>query len=225
MESGETVPGRIAGMQMCRQHWTLILILGLLAAAILWFAAGKHHYVTDFSAASYSGYFWPRRWGLLLHLSGGAVAISVGLVQLWLGFSGLTTTLHRRLGRIYVATVLLASAGGAYMALTIPGHLAYASGLLALDGAWLVTTGMAVLAISRGDVAQHRAWMIRSYAVTFAFVTFRLLSALLKDRVQVADDPVATDLDAALAWACWAVPLLIVEPFIQMRVVGRKAAA
>ena len=225
MESGETVLGRSADTQLHRQRWTVILILGLLAAAMLWFAARKVHYVTDFSAASYSDYFWPRRWGLLLHLSGGAVAISVGLVQLWLGLSGLTTRLHRRLGRIYVGSVLLASAGGAYMALTIPGHIAYASGLFALDVAWLVTTGMAVLAISRKDVAQHRSWMIRSYTVTFAFVTFRLLSALLKNQVEVADDPVATELDAALAWACWAIPLLVVEPFIQLRVMGRRAAA
>jgi hypothetical protein len=43
--------------------------------------------------------------------------------------------------------------------------------------------------------------------------------------VQVPEDPVATDLDAALAWACWAIPLLIVEPFIQLRTMGRKAAA
>jgi hypothetical protein len=35
--------------------------------------------------------------------------------------------------------------------------------------------------------------MVRSYIVTFSFV------------------------DATLAWACWAVPLLVAEPLIQLR--------
>ena len=69
----------------------------------------------------------------------------------------------------------------------------------------------------RFRIQQHREWMLRSYTVTFAFVTFRLASTWLSPWIAVPDDPVATDLDTLLAWSCWAVPLLLAEPLIQLR--------
>lgn len=201
----------------------LIASLGILAAAMLWFVIHKIHYVSDFSESSYSPYFWPRRLGLLLHLGGGFLAITTGLVQIWLGLTNRVGELHRRLGKVYVAGIALGSTGGVYLVATIPGHFAYAAGLGGLVLAWLVTTGMALLAISRRDIAQHKAWMLRSYTVTFAFVSFRLISDTMRGLVPMPDDPVATDFDAMLAWACWAVPLLVAEVFIQAKAMRRRA--
>ena len=36
----------------------------------------------------------------------------------------------------------------------------------------LAISGMALIAIRRRNFIQHKEWMIRSYVVTFAFVTF-----------------------------------------------------
>jgi hypothetical protein len=82
-----------------------------------------------------------------------------------------------------------------------------------LSIAWMLTTGMAVLAIHRRAIEQHREWMIRSYIVTFAFVSFRAFHPLL------VDWKLATPVEASsfMAWASWAFPLLIAEPLIQMR--------
>lgn len=201
---------------------TLIAVLAVLTAALLWFVGRKLHYLTDYSLQSYSDYFWPRRGGLLLHLAGGALAITTGLVQIWLGLTGRTGPLHRSLGRIYVTAILIGSAGGFYLALTIPGHLAYASGLFMLACAWLLTTGMAVHAIRTRRIEQHREWMLRSYTVTFAFVTYRLVSMWLRQWIPVQPDPVADEVDATMAWACWAVPLLVAEPLIQWRSMHRQ---
>jgi uncharacterized membrane protein len=192
-----------------------------LAAALLWFVSHKIHYVTDYSVASYSDYFWPRRAGLLLHLAGGGLAITAGLVQIWLGLTNRTSTLHRALGRVYGTGVLIGSIGGFYLALTIPGHLPYVAGLLALNAAWLLTTGMAIYAIRTRRIQQHREWMLRSYVVTFAFVTYRLVSTWLRPWFHVADDPIADDIDTLMAWACWAVPLVLAEPLIQLRAMRR----
>jgi hypothetical protein len=79
--------------------------------------------------------------------------------------------------------------------------------------AWIVTTSMAVLAIRRRNVVQHREWMLRSYTVTFAFVTFRLFVDVSSRLHLLSHDDIAT----IMAWACWAVPLLLVEPLIQLR--------
>jgi len=196
--------------------WGLAVIVAL-AAAVCWFVAHKAHYLTDYSPASYTDLFWPRRGGLAPHLVGGALAVSTGLVQIWLGLTHRTGVLHRTLGKVYAAGVLLASLGGFYMAFTIPGHPAYTTGLLALNGAWLLTTGMALYAISQRRIEQHREWVLRSYTVTFAFVTFRLAEQILRNWITLPDDPVADELDTAMAWASWAIPLLIVEALIQLR--------
>ena len=198
-------------------HAFLIVVLSALAAALLWFVGKKLHYFADYSLSSYGPYFWPRRAGLVLHLAGGGLAISAGLVQLWLGLTDRVGTLHRVLGRVYGAGVLMGSVGGFYLALTIPGHLPYSGGLFMLCIAWVLTTGMALYAIRTRRIQQHREWMLRSYTVTFAFVTYRLASTWLSRWIHVPEDPVADQLDTMLSWACWAVPLLVVEPLIQFR--------
>lgn len=206
-------------------RYSLIGALSVLAIALLWFVSRKFHYFSDYSLASYTEYFWPRRVGLIPHLAGGALAISVGLVQIWLGLTNRANKLHRVLGKVYGTGVLIGSIGGFYLALTIPGHLAYSSGLFMLCTAWVLTTGMALYAIRTRRIEQHREWMLRSYTVTFAFVTYRLASNWLRPWIQLPDDPVADDLDALLAWACWSVPLLVAEPLIQLRSMRRLARA
>jgi hypothetical protein len=60
--------------------------------------------------------------------------------------------------------------------------------------------------------------MLRSYTVTFAFVTFRLAERRLLPLQRTSDD----NLDAIVAWACWSVPLLVAEPLLQLRRLGRR---
>ena len=72
---------------------------------------------------------------------------------------------------------------------------------------------MAFIAIRRKNVEQHKQWMIRSYVVTFAFVTFRLLNQVLGAWHVMTDDERAS----TLAWSCWAIPLLVTEVVIQSR--------
>ena len=56
-----------------------------------------------------------------------------------------------------------------------------------------------------------------SYTVTFAFVLFRLVDQL-PIQWRVAPDG---EIDAMTAWACWSMPLLLVEPVLQFRRVRR----
>jgi uncharacterized membrane protein len=192
----------------------IVAILGTLALIALWFIATRALTYTDYSSATYGEYFWPRRWGLIPHVFGGLVALTTGLVQLWLGLTNRVATLHRTLGRVYGSAIVVGSVGGYYLALTIPAKdVVYGAGLFMLCTAWIVTTSMAVLAIRRRNVVQHREWMLRSYAVTFAFVTFRLFVDV-SDRLHFTSHG---DISALMAWACWSVPLMLIEPLIQFR--------
>ena len=193
------------------RYWIAVILSG---ATLLggWFIVRSALPYFHVSPDHYGPYFWPRRWWLVLHIAGGIIALTVGLVQLWLGLTNRVARLHRALGRLYVGVISAGSIAGFYLALTISGNPPYATGLFTLCVAWVVTTSMAVLAIRRRDVLQHREWMMRSYTVTFAFVTFRFGVDLLTSR------GVATaDAQAIMAWACWALPLLLLEPLIQLR--------
>ncbi len=216
--------GAIAAEARTNRKIGLLVAVLLLAAAALWFLAGRVHYVADVSQVSYTAYFWPRRFGLLAHIAGGFTALAAGLVQVWLGLTGRTTRLHRTLGKVYAAGISVGAAGAVYMAVTIPSGLAYASGLLFLAIAWVITTGMALWAIRVRRLDQHRDWMLRSYTVTFAFVIFRLGEDTLRPWLHLPAAANSDDLDALMAWACWAVPLLIAEVFIQLGKMKRRPA-
>ncbi len=197
--------------------WRMLLILALLAAAALWFVQDRARAFWSFDAHAL-GDLWPRRGGFIPHVFGGLIAITSGLIQLWLGLTGRIGPLHRSLGKLYLVGVAIGSAGGFYLALTIdPKLFSYAAGLFMLSTAWVVTTASAYVAIRHGAVQQHREWMIRSYIVTFAFVTFRLTEKVLLNWHIAGDD----ELDAMTAWACWSVPLLLAEPLLQLRKIRR----
>jgi uncharacterized membrane protein len=208
----------LPGLRLAQHRGLALLLAGLAGVALYYLEQKALPFFLSFDAATY-GEYWPRRWGLVAHVAGGMTAASTGLLQLWLGLTGRIDALHRLLGRVYVGAIVVGSTGAYYLALTVaPGAFAYAAGLFMLSTSWVVTTSMASVAVRRRALEQHREWMIRSYTVTFAFVTFRLVARWLADAHVAAD----ADVQAAMAWACWAVPLLFCEPLLQLRKMKRR---
>jgi len=165
------------------------------------------------------GNSWPQVSWLLPHIICGVLAAVLGPLQFWPKIRRDYLPFHRIAGRIYVVTVLTGAVASLGLSLRMSAdNAAYASGLIGLAVAWVVTTGMAFVAIRRKQLTQHKQWMIRSYVVTFAFVTFRLLDDTLSDRGLVP----AHEFYTILAWACWAVPLLFTEAILQSAEIFRK---
>ncbi|CAM3064642.1 DUF2306 domain-containing protein [Sporolactobacillus spathodeae] len=113
------------------------------------------------------------------HIILGILALICGGFQLT-HFSQRRRKQHRFFGRIYAYSVFLNSLIVPYLALFATGGLPSTLAFLFLDLFWLVTTGLAILHIRNKKIAAHRRWMIRSYAVTFVFVTFRVLLVILQ---------------------------------------------
>ena len=83
--------------------------------------------------------------------------------------------MHRWLGRLYGVSVLgWAGPAGLVLALYAKGGLAGQSGFLLLGLLWWGTTARGVQTIVAGRVAEHRRWMIRSYALALSAVSFRV---------------------------------------------------
>jgi len=199
--------------------WLWFLVLGVGAYFVLAYAA---QYLVRWDEATY-GSFWPRLGYFVPHLLGGLVAIVAGPFQFWPRIRNSYPKVHRITGRVYLLGILVGALGGIGLALTTRGAAPYAAGLLALSFAWLLTASLAFFAIKQRDFVQHKEWMIRSYVVTFAFVTFRLVT----DALAYFGIGELMSNYSVMAWAAWAVPLLVTEAVIQgrkIRVNGRSRA-
>ena len=65
---------------------------------------------------------------------------------------------------------------GFYFGLLMPfGGAAEAAAIVVFGGILLVSVTLAVVAIRRGDVARHREWMIRAFAVAVGIATVRVV--------------------------------------------------
>jgi uncharacterized membrane protein len=128
---------------------------------------------------------------------------------------------HRLAGRAYLVGVAGGSVTAIGLSLTAAFTPAYRSGLFFLALAWMGTTTMAFAAIRRRKIAQHREWMIRSYVVTFGFVTFRVV----RDIVVAQGFATFEEMLVVMAWASWAVPLLVAEMALQGRAIFSTSAS
>jgi len=156
------------------------------------------------------GRYWNYKWSLIGHISGGLLALALGPFQFWKSFRNNNLAMHRWMGRTYLLAILIGTACSTYLAWTsaIKINFSWALGLQGLAFAWITTASMAYISVMRRQIQQHKEWMIRSYVVTFAFVTFRWLNEL----------PVAINLmqkfeerGPTIIWLCWTIPLLITE--------------
>jgi uncharacterized membrane protein len=140
---------------------------------------------------------------LALHVAGSAVFALLGAFQFAPRFRRLHRTWHRRTGRLLAVVGLAVAASALWLTLFYApqpgtGDLLYGARLVVAPAmaAFLV---LGVTAIRRRDVAAHRAWMIRAYALGLGAGTQVLTdgfgSALL------GSGEVRGDLLKTVAWA------------------------
>lgn len=147
---------------------------------------------------------------LALHASSGALALVAGPLQLLPPFREKHWTLHRWMGRIYCAAVLLGSLAALRLALNAQTGAIAASGFFLLALAWFSVTAIALWHILRGDSVRHRRWMIRSYFLTAAAITLRIYLPICL--VLHVDYAIAYP---AIAWLCWVPNALFAELWLR----------
>lgn len=119
----------------------------------------------DYRARIIHDRFW-----LFPHALCGTLALLSGPLQFSTRFRRKHLQFHRILGRIYVFSVLIAASLA--LILTQGSHLEV--GTYVQSGAWIFCTLAAFLTARNRQILQHRQWMIRSYSVTFTFITLRV---------------------------------------------------
>ena len=109
---------------------------------------------------------------LIPHTLAGIFALLIGPINFSSRIRQRHIQLHRVLGRIYVISVFIGAATGVALATGRPGF----PGTSMQAAAWIVCTTAAFITARNRQTAQHRQWMVRSYAVTFTFVSSRALN-------------------------------------------------
>lgn len=147
---------------------------------------------------------------LFLHVAGAATALLVGPWQFVAAIRARRPALHRWLGRIYAVGCLVGGASGLPIAVGSSAGPVASVGFALLSLGWLVTTGLGWRAAWQRDFAAHRAWMIRSFALTLAAVTLRLYLPL------VPLLPIDfLDGYRAISFLCWIPNLLVAELWLR----------
>jgi uncharacterized membrane protein len=121
---------------------------------------------------AYRAQLWHDRFLLAPHAICGILALLIGPAQFSTRLRQRYLKLHRVLGRVYVFAVLIAAVIA--MILTQGSGLEIAT--YVQGGAWIVCTVVAFLTARNRHILAHKQWMVRSYAVTFTFISTRVLN-------------------------------------------------
>jgi hypothetical protein len=197
----------------------LLATAAILVIAVAFVLKYVFRYYLNYNPAAYNdpmlgaANYWAQRGWLLMHMTGGMVALLAGPWQFWTGFRARYARLHRWTGRLFLGGVAVGAMGAYHMAIVTTFGWAFGFSLFGLATAWVTTAGMAYYAILKRRVSIHKDWMVRAYVVTFAFVTFRLLNDYgPTSHLQPDNDRAIT-----IGWACWVLPLLVAEVVLQLR--------
>ncbi len=153
-----------------RQGWPVAG--GLLALSVIPVAAGVARLVSMATGAPITlanARFFAHPLPVQVHIVGACLFCILGALQFWLGFRRRFPRWHRTAGRMLAPATLAAGLSGLWMNQFFP--YGPNDGLLLCFFRLIFGTGMllamvlGIAAILRRDVAKHRAWMMRAYAI------------------------------------------------------------
>lgn len=158
--------------------------------------------------------YW--RTAFYIHITGGMLAIITGPWQFLRAFRRKFMQVHRLLGKVYLAAILLvAGPSGQFMAFYSEGGVLSTIGFLIMSVLWLWTTWMAYATIRKRDILAHRDWMTRSFALTLAAVTLRIYVPLASSVWHWHPEFVVE----SSAWLSWIPNLIVAEILIRTKAI------
>lgn len=196
--------------------------VGLAAATYLMFQLSVPYLSfqrnVDFLATKQNVYhidYW--RYAFYAHVFTSILVLPAGFTQFNKAF--FRQGWHRRLGMIYILTVLcIAAPTGLLMGLHANGGLGAKASFVLLSTMWFVTTLFAFVTAKCRQFLEHGEWMLYSYALTLSAITFRLL-ALGFDVFDIRVRP--QEVYVTIAWLSWVPNLFIAHLLIKMGFVKR----
>jgi uncharacterized membrane protein len=147
---------------------------------------------------------------LTVHAGFAATALILGPLQFLRALRVRRPRTHRWIGRGYVVCCLAGGVAGFVLAFGAKTGPVSTAGFGTLALLWVSTTALGWRSARDRRFADHRRWMIRSYALTFAAVTLRLylpLAFVLPTGYE--------DTYRAISFLCWVPNLVVAELWLR----------
>ena len=156
-----------------RVKWSFFALMGLCVLLVLWTDERFWLNPTD----PHWKRIEPVRYLLMLHGLAGLTALGAGAIQMSSRIRRLRPAFHRMLGKVYIGAVTISAPVAVYMGTSTLEPRTIRVEQVFQGGFWLLSAWVAFACIRSGQMALHKAWMIRSYAFTLIFVLSRVPDA------------------------------------------------
>jgi uncharacterized membrane protein len=157
---------------------------------------------------------------LIVHAGLAATALTIGPFQFVARLRTGFPRVHRWMGRVYVFACIVGGAAGLMLAWGTDAGPVAQLGFGALAIGWIACAAQAWrMALARRFV-EHRRWMVRSFALTFAAVTLRLYLPI----AAFSGHPFLEGY-RLISWLCWVPNLMVAELYLNRTRLRRPAAA
>ena len=200
-----------------RAGWGLAAILSAGVAVYSYRYVPPMEQVFGAGASSVLGNLFARPW-LAVHAGMAATALMLGPIQFlpaWRRIKGA----HMWLGRSYVICSILAGLAGLRLAFGTTAGPVAGLGFGTLAVIWLYVTIQAWRLARARRFDEHRRWMIRSFALTFAAVTLRLQTPV--SQILGYD---FMESYRIIAWSAWVPNLILAEMYLRRGIARLRAA-
>lgn len=146
-----------------------------------------------------------------IHVGTSIFALLAGFTQFNSRILANKTHLHRAIGAIYVATIILfAAPSGFFIGCFANGGFYSKLSFIILAVLWFWFTLKAFIAIKNKNVTEHQKFMYRSFALTLSAITLRLWKVILVYLFK----PAPMDVYQIIAWLGWIPNIILIELYL-----------
>jgi hypothetical protein len=146
-----------------------------------------------------------------IHVYSAIFVLLAGFTQFSSGLLKRKPVIHRDIGKFYVFIVLFFSApSGLFIGVFANGGLYSKISFVMLSILWFYFTLQGFLCIKNKNITLHKAYMLRSFALTFSAITLRFWKVILVYLFH----PSPMDVYQIIAWIGWIPNLLIIEYYL-----------
>ncbi len=156
----------------------------------------------------------------LVHVTTGALFLMLGLLQFSPSIRNRHRQFHRWSGRFLVSLAVFSGATGIWLGVVEPYSPTERAPTAVAGALFLITPLIGVSAVRRGDLARHREWMIRFYAVGIAIVVIRLVGPII---IFALSPTPFREIVGLTFWAGWIISISVAEIWIRRTRVAQTA--
>ena len=195
-----------------------IMVILVMPIPISFLIAPEMYTNKPHSSLFFKEYFILNNLLLIFHIAAAAPATLFGPFLFSAKLRQKYTKAHRSLGKIYVVGCLISAVTVLPLALSNGAGIVAHIGFGNMAVIWFIVTYFAYTSAIKKDFVSHRRWMLRSYAMTFAFVHVNLTYKFTLPYEHMSVEGIK----AMQSMVSWLANLLLMELYMEATNVGGK---